>query len=116
MGYEIRRTILLEFEDGDEKATLKMRAPKMAFFQGFDEMTVDQQSQAFAEHVVEWDLTADGEPLPVTLEGVHELDPATRMLFIREWLAAAREVAPPLARRSNAGEQSAAESISMESL
>lgn len=77
----------------------------------------DRTYVLFASRLVEWNLeSAPGEPLPMTLDGMWQLDWRMAKDLIGAWTRAVSEVPAPLGRPSTDGAPSAVESIPMESL
>ena len=115
MGYEVRRTIRLKFEDpeGGEAAYVVFRSMTLADLKRLDES--EGVNEMLAEYLVEWDFTLDGEPLSTDLDGVMSLDAPLRNLLVSEWGKAVR-TAHPLVLKSDAGQQSDPPPMTMESL
>lgn len=70
----------------------------------------------FASFITSWNLERNGEPVPVSAESLYSYD----VKFVRElidgWRQAMEGVPDPLELNSDAGGQSVAESIPMETL
>lgn len=119
MGYETRRVIRLDFEDeaGGDGAFVRFRSISFAKYSEVVEANSSARAaEIFAESLVEWDLLAGGEPLPLTIESVNELEPTLRDMILAEWMKALRGVSAghPLARKSSVPAQ--APSMSMDDL
>jgi hypothetical protein len=119
MGYETKRIIRLDFEDEAGEQTAYVRFESISFAKYSEVVEANSSAKAaevFAESLVEWDLLAGGEPLPLTLESVNELEPTLRDMILAEWMKALRGVSAghPLARKSS--EPAPAPSMSMDDL
>lgn len=125
MGFQIRRTFVLDFgEEGETDlsgAVVKMRAASIATITETTTCTAEREREILAEHVVEWNLEDDGVPLPVEAESFRKLDRPARDLIYIEWVRATNGVSAPFDRRSDGGGPSPTEddeepSIPMEAL
>lgn len=110
MGFQIGRRFLLDFGNEGETdlagAVVRMRSASIATLAEVRTCDADREFEILAEHIVEWDLEDDGEPLPTTPDGIRRLDPPTRDLIFSEWVRATRGVSAPFDRRSVGGEPS----------
>ena len=114
MGYEVKRIIKLEFgEPGNEGESAFIRLNSITYGQwralenDINNDSVEIAADTLAGSLVEWNFTQDGEPIPLTREGLDSLDPALRALVLSEWLAVLRSGGKhhPLARRSDDGDK-----------
>jgi len=104
MGYETRRVITLEFEDGDETAFVRFKSMTFADYGAMlEDGSAKAVGAALADRLIEWNFELDGEPIPMTAEGVELLDPSLRDKILREFMEALRGSAAnhPLARKSS---------------
>jgi len=117
MGYEVRRTIRLEFEDpeGGESAIVRLTSLTIAEVEEIDRGDVTGLAPLLAGHLVEWNLTLDGKPLPTDEAGVRGLDYAFQRQILDAWTKAASS-AHPLVLKSDAGRPSEAPPMTMEDL
>jgi hypothetical protein len=77
----------------------------------------DKTYSLFVSRVIEWNLeSAPGEPLPMTLEGMHKLDWEWGRDFIDAWTRGVTGVSRPLLKESTDGAPFPVESIPMEPL
>lgn len=77
----------------------------------------DRSYELFASRLVEWNLESKpGEPLPMTLDGMRQLDWSWGKDFIRSWVKAVSDVPAPLSQPSGDGSPSPVASIPMEPL
>lgn len=117
MGFEMRRTFVLEFAGTDlDGAEVKLRSASIATIQELRECDIPRECEILAEHLVSWDLEMDGEPIPPTKDGVMSLEVPAKNLILVEWIKATRGITAPLDHRSSDGGKPGAEQIPMESL
>jgi hypothetical protein len=119
MGFEIRRELRLDLDETPlAGAQVSMRSCSSATFARLwdSEVTVDDQRALFAEHLVSWNLSVDGEDLPLTPASLAALDNGQWYGLLRAWGAAMTTVAAPLGQRSSGGDTSPVASMSMETL
>lgn len=114
MGFKLGRIYVLEFEGtGLEGAVVKLRSPSIATMDKLLEVGTDRnaQYQIMIDHLESWNLdTAEGEPLPHTVEAMlTHMEAGVAKLILKEWYLAARGVTAPLDQRSDDGEQPPAE-------
>jgi len=119
MGYEIKRIIRLDFEeaDGSDGAFVRFRSiPFGTYAEMVEDGSISKTAEVFAGALVEWNLEFDGEPLPLTVESVNQLDPALRDLILVEFMRALRggSANHPLVLKSN--EPAPVPSMSMDDL
>jgi hypothetical protein len=117
MGYEMRRTIRLEFEDpaGGESAIVRLTSMTIAEVEEIDRGDIEKVAEVLAAHLVDWNLILDGEPLPADREGIRGLDYAFQRQILDAWVRAASS-AHPLVLRSDAGQQSDPPPMTMDDL
>jgi hypothetical protein len=120
MGFRANRTIYkLVFDDPDyEGLIVRIRSGTLAERQEFDEITTNKDLFEFFERMlVEWNAEDDnGAVLPLTAEGIRQLEPTTFREIQSAWIRAVREVAAPLEPPSNDGDPSLEASMPMEGL
>jgi hypothetical protein len=135
-AFEAPRTVYkLEFE-GEEFGGLVVRVRALTFAelrdnrdllysgwetdQGLDrdrwEANVDALHQLFADHLVDWNLSDGGEPVPATLDGLRSQEGQFIGRLVGAWRSNTIGVSVPLEQPSADGEQSVELSIPMESL
>jgi len=122
MGYErAKRTIRLQFDD-PEMAGLEVvttSVPTNVFLGmvaiaqagGRAITTADLAGVAtlfdeFAEHLIEWNITQDGKPVPPTREGMGTQDTDFMLDVVMTWLSALGAASGPLALASSNGSTS----------
>lgn len=121
MGFERRRkTFRLDFTgtdlEGLEMDMLGMTISEMLEMDNLQATaaagTPAEQKQKAIEllefissKVVSWNLTENGEPVPVSKEALMELDSADFWLAAARWREAAEGVPAPLEQRSNGGKR-----------
>lgn len=117
VGYEVRRTIRLEFEDpeGGESAIIRLTTATIGEVEEIDRGEVESVSKLLADHLVDWNLTLDGAPLPADAAGVRGLDFAFQRQILNAWTKAATS-AHPLVLKSDGGRPSEAPPMTMEDL
>lgn len=117
MGYEVRRNIRLEFEDpdGGEGATILLTSMTIADIEEIDRGDIARVGQLLGAHLVEWNLTLDGQPLPADADGVRGLDYAFQRQILDAWTKAASS-AHPLVLKSDGGQPSDLLLMTMDSL
>lgn len=130
--FETPRTIYkLEFE-GDQFDGLVVRVKALTFEELRDnrdvlgkalgpqdsmeeaENHIQKLHQLFVDHLVEWNLTKDGEPVPLTLAGLHSQESVFIGRLVGAWRNNTLGVSAPFVPPSNDGDQSVALSIPME--
>lgn len=132
MGFDIRKRYRLKWSgteyDGME---VVMSACSLAELFELDRITQgfsdnagkdDERSEALwreriaimVKYTHEWNLLADGEPLPVDIESYQQLSTGILHSILNAWLRATTRVADPLPERSLNGERFREESIPME--
>lgn len=122
MGYEVRRTILLEFEDpdGGEGAWVRLTSMSIAELRAATEKDENgelaEANRVLAEHIVGWNLELDSKPLEIGYDGVCSLDIPLRDMILSEWMRAVRAVPHPLVLKSDGGAPSEAPPMTMEDL
>lgn len=135
--FEAPRTVYkLEFEGADAFDGLVVRVKALTFAERRDawdllytpwlsdpnltraeaDANVDRLHQLFADHLVDWNLTDNGEPVPATMEGLRSQEHSFIGGLIGAWRNNTLGVSVPLAQPSPAGEQSVEASIPMETL
>lgn len=75
-----------------------------------------EQHQLFVDHVVDWNLHDNGVPVPVTVDALRSMEGRFVGSMISAWLRNTTGVSRPLVDDSTSGDQSAVESIPMETL
>lgn len=132
-GFEVPRTIYrLEWDDETYSGlVVRVRAMTIAeAITGIDlswtaDSTLDSATRVeksgelhrmFLDHVVDWNLVENGEPIPLSLEGLRSLEGGFVGSMLRAWLFNTIGVSRPLGDDSTSGDLSAVESIPMESL
>lgn len=117
MGYEVRRTIRLDFDDpeGGDGLFVRLHSMTVGELNAFDGGGSEVE-KLFADRLIEWNAEFGGELLPCSLEGVHQLDPPLRDMLVKEWLKAVRGVPHPLVLRSDAGQPSEPPQMTMADL
>jgi hypothetical protein len=110
MGFNIGRTITLEWEEGTDLAgaVIVMRpTPIKVVLDIEDSDSLRQSLEAFIAHVREWNLEDDDGPIPVTVEdAIGRLERPMAMEFIKQWYRAALGLSAPLALTSGDGQPS----------
>jgi hypothetical protein len=126
-----RRTYVLVFEGaaGDEDMDgmeIRVRPPSVA--EALEHHDMDWYSNpatpaaertkrlaelydVFAARLVSWNLEDDGQPLPATLEGLHQLPQDIGGRILGSWLWETATVPAPLPVDSNTGDASVDESL-----
>lgn len=98
MGFRINRTYVLEFEEPLAGAEVRIRSTSigtMLKLRNAD--TVEEVAALLADHLEDWNFEdAEGNTLPTTLEGIHQLEAAVLVRIGREWYRAAAGVTAPL--------------------
>lgn len=133
--FEAPRTVYkLEFE-GEEFGGLVVRVRALTFtelrdardllYSGWEsnseldrevwEGNVDALHRLFADHLVDWNLSVDGTPVPATLAGLQSQEGHFIGRIVGAWRANTIGVSVPLEQPSADGEQSVELSIPMES-
>lgn len=131
-GFEIPRTVYrLEWDDEAYNGlVVRVRAMTIAeAMDGFatlwelDGLDLEQRKERlfqqhtmFIDHVVDWNLRDNGEPVPVTVDGLRTMEGTFVGSMISAWLRNTTGVSRPLPDDSTSGDLSAVESIPMESL
>lgn len=121
VGYEVRRTIRLEFEDpdGGESAVIRLRAASIGELDAFfrpEEGAELSTNDLLASHLVEWNLTSDGEQIPADAAGIRQLDIPLRDQIAQAYLETIQKVPHPLALKSAGGPPSDPPPMTMENL
>ena len=120
MGFKANRTVYkLVFDDPEfEGLIVRIRSGTLAERQEFDEITTNEVLFEFFERMlVEWNAEDDhGATLPLTADGIRQLEPATFRKIQQAWINAVREIPAPLEQPSNDGETSEVASIPTETL
>jgi hypothetical protein len=130
MGYEAPRKVYkLVFEDHGDLIVRTHSLPlgrllSMSELIGADPRNLSSDNlqkmtglfSTFADALLDWNLEADGQPVPATLDGLNTLDTDFVLEVITAWMNAVAGVARPLARPSDDGAPSVAESIPMATL
>lgn len=114
---EIGRTFELDFTGTEAAAaTVRVRSASVATLKKVldGNQEVEDDAKIFAEHLISWDLTENGEPVPLTAEGVMRLEEPLMRLIVGEWIKATRGVTAPLDHRSSGGAKPQEEQIPME--
>lgn len=132
-GFEVPRTIYrLEFDD-EAYAGLVVRVRAISVseaMQGFthlwpfdEDLTPEQRKDRlheqhvfFIEHVVDWNLSENGQPVPVTVEGLQSMEGSFVGAMVGAWMRNSTGVSRPLGEGSTSGVPSGVESIPMEPL
>lgn len=117
MGFKANRTVYkLVFDDPDlDGLVVSIRSGTLAERQEFDEITTNADLfEFFPRLLVEWNVEGDDDqPLPLTAEGIRQLEPLTFQAIQSGWINAIREVPAPLEAPSNDGETSESEVASI---
>src|SRR6184192_1711100 len=120
MGFKANRTVYkLVFDEPDlDGLIVRIRSGTLAERQEFDDITTNADLfEFFPRLLVEWNAEGDdGEPLPLTADGIRQLEPLTFQAIQSSWIRAIREVPAPLEAPSNDGEISEVASIPTETL
>lgn len=121
MGFKLNRGYVLEFQGSAlEGAEVHIKNTPIGVVLELlsDEITTARQIDLLVEYVTSWNFeTADGEPIPVTSDGIKaHVEEAVIAKVLLEWFRAARGVTAPLDLPSNDGERSQAPPIPMETL
>lgn len=134
MGFEAPRTIFkLDFVGTDlEGLEVRMRAGKLGMMLDPTNATqvnfdlenptredveaVRDRFAVVAAHLVSWNLTENGEPVPPTFEGMLDQEPAFIGRIFDAWQKAQVEVPAPLSRSSSSSPPPDLSSIPMEAL
>lgn len=77
---------------------------------------VREIAEIFAKAIVSWNLEIDGEPVPVSADGLLSLPLKTFWKIQASWVIAIAGVSDPLPEDSNGGNPSLEESMPMETL
>ena len=104
-------TIILEVEDGEQSVVTRQRPVSLheyfavreaiAAASWGDRASIEAAYAAFEPVLISWTFDS-----PATAAGMAELDVLTAMAIMSAWRDEVRNVPPPLARRSSAGEPS----------
>lgn len=134
MGFEAPRTIYtLDFSGTDlDGLEVKMRGGKLSALLDpanatravfdlenptpEDVEAVRDRFKVIAAHLVSWNLTEKGRPVPPTLEGMLDQEPAFIGRIFDAWQKAQVDVAAPLSRSSSSSPPPDLSSIPMEAL
>lgn len=118
MGFETERTFDLNFEGTEwDGAEVKLRSASIGTLRAlFASKDVDVEMQVLADHLIEWNLTKNGEPIPATFEGIQTLEEPAKDLIVKHWLRATRGITAPLDKQSKDGDTLEAPPITMETL
>jgi len=139
MGYEVKGKIYkLRFEDPDMKGLVVritpapvgviLAATKLANLQDFDFSNVsslDDESlaainelsglfESFVSSLVEWNVTRNGKPVPITMAGLKTLSSEFVMAIINAWSGASSGVPDPLEPQQSVGQPSQVALLPME--
>lgn len=119
MGYQ-RPLLRLKFED-PEMAGLEVvcKRPSVGQIELFDktDRQLDEQLVVLQTCLISWNLEdEDGNPVPITIEGLKSQDQPFLAALIDAWTGQAVKVPGPLGRSLPSGEPSPVESIPMEAL
>lgn len=76
----------------------------------------EERATILATHLVEWNLTRNGELIPTTTEGIMSLSLGKVMAIVNEWMYHVTEIPERLVGKSTNGSQFPEASIPMESL
>lgn len=87
-----------------------------AFLPQEDWDKVREIAEIFAKAIVSWNLEIDGEPVPVSADGLLALPLKMFWKIHGSWLMAISGVSDPLPEDSNSGDPSLEESMQMETL
>lgn len=132
MGFETpRRVLKLAFDDPElDGLEVKVRSVSLDRYLGFADfgrlaelrtraMTSDDRAlvarmfDEFADALVEWNLTEDGEPVPATRQGVRDQDAEFMTTVVLAWITALIGVSAPLDSSSTGGPPSEALELSI---
>jgi hypothetical protein len=134
MGFEAPRTIYtLDFDGTDlEGLIVRMRAGKLGMMLDPTNATkvnfdlenptredveaVRDRFAVVAAHLVSWNLTENGRPVPPTFEGMLDQEPAFIGRIFDAWQRAQVDVPAPLSRSSSSSPPPDLSSIPMEAL
>lgn len=134
MSFEVPEPIItLEFGEDTKYPGLSVRTttlPSGQFFNLIDaadalqnpgaNVTVPpeirEMFRAFGDHLVSWNLTRKGEPVPATKESLDGLDVMFVLDLVMAWLDGFQSVPGPLEDASNSGATSQVPQIPMEPL
>lgn len=127
MGYDAGvSTITIKFAEGHRRYGAEARVRGMSYAEweqaaGLDGGGGDDSgatAKKFGEHLVSWNLTLDGEPIPATPDGMRKADQGLIRDLSNAWVDSLVGVhsADPLPESSPSGEPSLVESVPMEAL
>ncbi len=107
MGFEVGRTFVLDFgKEGETDAygaEVKVRSMSIATDLEWWEADARREAEIMAEHIVSWNLERDGQPIPITADGILSLDRPMVQIIAVEWVRATRGLSAPFDRRSRNG-------------
>lgn len=103
MGFEVGRTFVLDFgKEGETDAygaEVKVRSMSIATDMEWAQADQRREAEIMAEHILSWNLQRDGEPVPITADGILSLDRPMVQIIAVEWVRATRGLSAPFDRR-----------------
>ena len=123
MGFKLRRTYKLRWDDGTDLAGLEidMKSTSVETLVEIKALTLGQDEKRLAEilveHVAYWNFEGDdGEVLPIEVKSLTAQEAPVLAEVAKQWYRAAAGVSAPLVLGSTSSATSAEESIPMETL
>ena len=107
MGFDVGRTYVLEFEGtAMYGAVIKLRGTSIGVMLKLnDALDTEEWAALLCQHVIEWNLELDGEPIKPTVEDVlGKVERVHLQLIATEWRKAAGGITTPLPPPSTDGE------------
>jgi hypothetical protein len=122
MGVHLKRTYALRWDVGHhlEEVEIDIRSTSAGTLREVRELRSTSEgelrlAEILAGHIERWNLDdADGQPLPITADGLYLLESAVLREIAKQWHLAAAGVSAPLEPRSTSSAPSAEASIPME--
>lgn len=111
MGFEVVRNVTLEFEGYMQGAEVTLRAASIGTMLALRDMTPQAAVPLLAGHLVNWNLEANGEPLPLTEDSCNSLEAEMLYKIVGEWYRVATGVSAPLDPPSTDGPESPATEV-----
>lgn len=108
MGFDANPTIYaLDFSATPyEGLQVRVRRGSVQIRSDYDQATTwREQLSIFAQVLIEWNLEEGGQPLPLTVDGLHAAEDTVVEAMLNAWISAGRPLAP-LEQPSTSGENS----------